>query len=91
MKALRDSVSKKKDYTLADMEFAKLGYEKCLLDDKITGVFIIYDKRTENKRRIAFYKDHTISCSENYLYNLKTTMQELKAINEKVKELGWYE
>lgn len=75
----------------ADEMFKELGYEKQEVHDKITGTFLLYDKDIENKRirRISFFENRTICCSKNYLYNLHIDMQELQAINEKVKELKW--
>ena len=58
--------------------------------DEITGTFLMYDKiENKEKRRISFFKNKTIQCSESYLYVKRIDMQELQAINKKVKELGW--
>ena len=74
----------------ADEMFEKLGYEKIEVHDEITGTFLMYDKIVnKEKRRISFFKNRTIQCSKSYLYVAKIDMQELQAINEKVKELGW--
>lgn len=74
----------------ADEMFKKLGYEKKEVHDEITGTFLMYDKIVnKHKRRISFFKDRTIQCSESYLYVEKIDMKELQAINKKVKELGW--
>lgn len=73
----------------ADEMFEELGFEKQELNDKLTGTILMYNKKTELKltRRISFFKNRKIACSENYLYAAKISMQELQAINEKVKEL----
>lgn len=75
----------------SDEMFKELGYEKQELNDKVTGTILMYNKKTEIKltRRISFFKDRTIECSESYLYTAKINMQELKAINKKCKELRW--
>ena len=74
----------------ADEMFKKLGYEKKEVRDEITGTFLMYDKiENKEKRRISFFKNKTIQCSESYLYVKRIDMQELQAINKKVKELGW--
>lgn len=75
----------------ADEMFEKLGYKKKEVNDKVTGTILMYDKKTEIEltRRISFFKDRTIQCSESYLYVAKIDMQELQAINMKCKELGW--
>ena len=50
----------------------------------------MYDKiENKGKRRISFFKDRKIECSESYCYVGKIDMPELQAINEKVKELKW--
>jgi len=81
----------------ADEMFETLGYSKRVLKE---GNYIEYGHTSENPREyyiIAFEKlDHTISIS---LYSftkgkieskdLIITLEELKAINKKVEELGW--
>ena len=67
----------------ADMMFEKLEYEK---DD--TGDKIIYQR---NNHEICFYlnrQNFDCGCGIGREF---ITMQELQAINEKVKELGWNE
>lgn len=65
----------------ADEMFEKLGYEK---DD--TGDEIIYQK---NNHEICFYLNRqNFDCGCGIGRDF-ITMQELKAINEKCKELGW--
>lgn len=75
----------------ADKMFEKLGYKIKNVNDVITGTILIYDSRFENgnKKRIAFYDDKTITCSESYINMGKFNAKELKAINKKVGELGW--
>ena len=77
----------------ADEMFEKLGYKMINVNDVITGTILMYDSRFENgnKKRIAFYEDKTITCSESYINVGKFNSKELQAINEKVKELGWEE
>ena len=67
----------------ADKMFENLGYEK-LQDNKNITEYI--DKDINNK--VVFYKNLKEVAK---LYNFGITMQELQAINEKVKELGWNE
>lgn len=88
MKALRDSVSKKKDYTLADMELAKSNFrkKKCKDTEIFDGLFYY-----ENEDGIiTFEKDHSVGifCTTEDEY-MCLNVRELKAINEKCKELGW--
>lgn len=70
----------------ADKMFEKLGYKKVEID-----VFIQYNN-INNLISINFnVQDKTVSKTEGYCYSALITMQELQAINEKVKELGWSE
>lgn len=66
----------------ADRMFKKLGYEK-----DISQWGISY--KNEDDKIIKFNNDKTISCVNFYDGFESITMQELQAINEKVKELGW--
>ena len=75
----------------ADEMFEKLGYEK----RNITDEFIVYSKK---ELRYKVQKEYEVcidfNCYDKYLLTknkMYFTMQELKAINEKVKELGWNE
>lgn len=71
----------------ADEMFKKLGYEN--IRNKVGNTFtVIYAK---GDKRIAFFTDKTIDCYNYYDGSDYITMQELQAINEKVKELGWNE
>ncbi len=69
----------------ADKMFSELGFNKYEFD-----TYIDYLSR-ENGHEIVFMKDTKVinsSCSMGSEY---LTMQELQAINEKCKELGWEE
>lgn len=78
----------------ADEMFEKLGYEKI---DKKGLKYIQYVRQINKntKENITFHK--TFKKVEVYFYDYEDyeeltkpiAMQELKAINEKVKELGW--
>lgn len=63
----------------ADKLFEEIGY-KTEFEDKISFTFA----NREKGRYITFIKD-----SKTLMLPCELTMQELKAINEKVKELGW--
>lgn len=72
----------------ADEMFNELGYRKYSYQE---GKIIDYDYRKgEEGKTIAFYlieKSVTADVSSDDV--VKFTVQELEAINEKVKELGW--
>lgn len=70
-----------------DEMFKELGYEKI---EYGTGT-IEYIKPFDLKRDriIAFYLDKTISVFEEMANKDFFNIQELQAINEKVRELGW--
>ena len=71
----------------ADKLLEELGYEK--IRNKVGNTFTaIYAK---GDKRIAFYTDKTIECYDYYYGSDYISMQELQAINEKCKELGWIE
>lgn len=71
----------------ADEMFEELGYVD--IRNKVGNTFLaIYAK---GDKRIGFYTDKTIDCYDYYYGSDYITMQELQAINEKVKELGWNE
>lgn len=73
----------------ADEMFEKLGYEKIetfngyLYTDE-TG----FNIKITNMKRIDLYYDEDVEVYENLM---QLTFEELQAINEKVKELGWNE
>ena len=79
----------------ADEMFEELGYEKIVEhkfkepDDYDDGVTELILYRDEVKGlEIEFWNDRTISKTSNYDVSY-LTMQELQAINEKVKEMQW--
>lgn len=67
----------------ADKMFEELGYDKCELE-----IFIDYLSR-ENSHVITFRKDMKVVNSSCGIGSEYITMQELKAIQTKCKELGW--
>ena len=78
----------------ADKMFEELGYEKIVehkfkepddYDDDVTELILYRDE--VKGLEIEFWNDRTISKTSNYDVSY-LTMQELQAINEKVKELG---
>lgn len=81
----------------ADEMFKELGYEEN--EDKYRIDYYLSQNYTHFKviKKIFFYKIEKDICLEqwNVTEGIKTstniTMQELQAINEKVKELGWNE
>ena len=77
----------------ADKLFEELGYKKIVEhkykqpdNDDVTEL-ILY--RDYSFLEIEFWNDKTISKSSVYDDDSFITMQELKAINKKVEELGW--
>lgn len=71
----------------ADKMFEELGYEKKLKNEAgIKLTMAVYENK--DKKRIEFWSPLNISIRSGYA---KLSVQELKAINEKVKELGWYD
>ena len=78
----------------ADNMFEELGYEK--IRDNKSETLYKKDKVTRSNFIDFDYETKTVMCDysdEDYEINgsLNFNMQELKAINEKVKELGWNE
>ena len=76
----------------SDEMFDELGYK---LISK-TDTFIIYEKEDNEtypyKKELSFSLKHKSIIKSCKLYNrCWLSMQELQAINEKVKELGWNE
>ena len=64
----------------------KLGYKKVCENDTL----LCYRKRQGS--HIFFYKDHKqIDVAGRELKNKIITFEQLQAINEITKELGWYE
>ena len=90
MRPLYDCVKEKK--SKADEMFEKLGYEKIIDDDK--SILYFSKKTLWRKRRIRFWKDDKVIFNDllendKVISSVQIGMQELQAINEKVKELGW--
>lgn len=81
----------------ADKMFEELGYKDEFNVALGYQEYIQKDKAKESDEwTISFHKNKTVRCSTYNNINrievpLAVTMQELQAINEKVKELGWYE
>ena len=69
----------------ADEMFEEIGFDKYEFDDRIEYLSRI------NLHEISFYKDRKVIDSNCGIGSEFISMQELQAINEKVKELGWYE
>lgn len=71
----------------ADEMLSKLGYKK-IIDNKTK---IIYDKKDEyfDKRIVFKLADKTVQVGLDTYEIEDINMQELQAINEKVKELKW--
>lgn len=83
----------------ADEMFKELGYEKDLHINKKEQVWGEFWTENKHCSKISFdYIDKEICVSTNYRLDITNeyeplyfNMQELQAINEKVKELGWNE
>lgn len=78
----------------ADEMFEKLGYTN--LKEYRSGMILHYIKSSDlsanESEHIVFYKNETIGFYYTYCnFKKDLDMQELQAINEKVKELGWNE
>ena len=81
----------------ADEMFKELGYEKDLHINKQEQVWGEYWTQNKHCAKISFdYIDKEICVSTNYRLDITNeyeplyfNMQELQAINEKCKELGW--
>lgn len=71
----------------ADEMFSNLGYKD--LTNNIGACCICLFGKED--KRIGFYVDKTFDIYNYYDGQEYGTMQELQAINEKVKELGWLE
>ena len=79
----------------ADKMFEELGYEK--QEDNYRIEYCIKQNFTQFVviKRICFYKIEKDICMEQWnvtegmKISMNITMQELKAINKKVEELGW--
>ena len=78
----------------ADELFKELGYEKVREDNDSYEIRYVKKFGIRRGKHIVFFCDKTISvCSENKkglaVDRDYFNMQELKAINQKCKELGW--
>lgn len=71
----------------ADEMFKKLGYEDSTHGNGLACI-VIYEK---DSKGIGFYTDKTVDCYNYFDGYEYISMQELQAINKKVKELGWNE
>lgn len=71
----------------ADKLFKELGYKK--IENQFLDVIELWGN--DDDKRLSFETDKTICMSSFYVGPENITMQELKAINEKCKELGWLE
>lgn len=68
----------------ADKMFEELGYTK---HENNFGIYY-HDKEDKYEEYISICFDKE---DKTIHFGIYITMQELKAINEKVKELGWYD
>ena len=66
----------------ADEMFEELGYKKAEHIYPTLGFVVEYDN---GERQIDFMNEE----EEVKIWNISTTMQELKAINKKCEEMGW--
>lgn len=73
----------------ADEMFEKLGYEYNEERDIFDNIKEFYILPSQLKEIVFYHKDRKIACCQYYDCFDYITMQELQAINEKVKELGW--
>ena len=75
----------------ADYMFEKLGYKKFISDDCILFMKDLFQITfiIPNETFITEYKKGDYNFPEIRAFEI--SIEELQAINEKVKELGWYE
>ena len=76
----------------ADELFKELGYKKIEENDKY--VLYLSEKSLWRQRKIRFWKDEKIIFNDllendKVVSSVQIGIEELQAINEKVKELGW--
>ena len=71
----------------SDKMFEELGYKKI----KNQFVNVIELLGNDDDKRLSFETDKTICMYDFFDGTRNITMQELKAINKKVEELGWNE
>ena len=87
MKPLFESVKEEKSE--ADKMFEKLGYKTIQMN--VIDLISEYAKE-DMQERISFWASKKVAKTFKYANNSsQITMQELKAINLKCKELGWIE
>lgn len=81
------------DFKRADEMFEELGYKKIENGkDKVFHIeYVKYDKQEDKSITIQFWNDESFDKINNFEEVEYITMQELKAINKKVEELGWEE
>ena len=76
----------------ADELFKELGYKKIEENDKY--VLYLSEKSLWRQRKIRFWKDEKVIFNDlleddKVVSSVQIGIEELQAINEKVKELGW--
>lgn len=76
----------------ADELFKELGYKKIEENDKY--VLYLSEKSLWRQRKIRFWKDEKVIFNDlleddKVVSSVKIGIEELQAIKEKVKELGW--
>lgn len=93
MRPLYESV--KEDKSKADKMFEELGYyindqlkQKWNEEDALTYTTKIEEEEIQ-KDYIHFWKDEKTITKNGDVESIRITMQELEAINQKCKELGW--
>lgn len=69
----------------ADKIFERLGYKK--IENQFLYVVELWGN--DDYKRLSFETDKTICMHDFFDTPRNITMQELKAINKKVEELGW--
>ena len=78
----------------ADTMFEELGYKKEEENDKY--VLYLSEKSLWRQRKIRFWKDEKVIFNDlleddKVVSSVQIGIEELQAINEKCKELGWIE
>ena len=90
MRPLNESIKEKK--SKADKMFEKLGYKK--IEENDNSILYLSEKILWRTRKIRFWKDDKVIFNDlleddKVISSVQIGMQELQAINEKVKELKW--
>ena len=84
LNGLNDNLFKEKT---ADEMFEEIGYKT--IDMNVIDLLFEYAKE-DMQERISFWASKEVSKTFKYMNNSsQITMEELKAINKKCKELGW--